>query len=115
MLSLCRIVYYRQEGVTALPAIHPGEHLAVELEQRGMSASELARKLDTPANHITGIRNGQRAITGDSALRLGHFFGPSPEFCLNLQGLYELRGAEQEAGRSIHALPRLKTCGDWAA
>ena len=90
-------------------AIHPGEHLAVELEELGMSASELARKLDVPANRITGILNGQRAITGDTALRLAHFFGTSAEFWLNLQSLYELRIAQRKAGRSIRELPRLKT------
>jgi addiction module HigA family antidote len=89
-------------------AIHPGEHLAEELKELGMSAAELARKLDVPTNRITGILNGQRAITGDTALRLGHFFGTSAEFWLNLQSLYELRIAQKKAGRSIRALPRLK-------
>ena len=93
----------------ALAAIHPGEHLAVELKELGMSASELARKLDVPSNRISGILNEQRAITGDTALRLGHFFGTSPECWLNLQSLYELRVAEQKAGKSIRALPKLKT------
>lgn len=91
-----------------LPAIHPGEHLAVELKELQISAAELARKLAVPTNRITGILNGQRAITGDTALRLAHFFGTSPEFWLNLQSLYELRVARQKSGRSIKALPRLK-------
>jgi plasmid maintenance system antidote protein VapI len=52
--------------------------------------------------------NGQRAVTGDTALRLGHFFGTSPEFWLNLQSLYELRLAERQAGKTIKALPTLK-------
>ena len=89
-------------------AIHPGEHLAEELNELGMSASELARKLDVPPNRITAILNGQRAITGDTALRLAHFFGTSALFWLNLQSLYELRLAQQKAGKAIHALPRLK-------
>ena len=55
-------------------AIHPGEHLAEELKELGMSAAELARKLDVPTNRVTGILNGQRAVTGDTALRLAHFF-----------------------------------------
>jgi addiction module HigA family antidote len=92
----------------ALTAIHPGEHLAEELKELGMSASELARKLDVPTNRITGILNGQRALTGDTALRLAHFFGTSAEFWLNLQSLYELRVAEKKAGKSIKALPRLR-------
>ena len=91
----------------ALTAIHPGEHLAEELKELGMSATGLARKLGVPPNRITGILNGQRAITGDTALRLAHFFGTSPEFWLNLQGLYELRVAQKKVGRSIEDLPRL--------
>jgi antitoxin HigA-1 len=92
----------------AVPAIHPGEHLAEELKELDMSAAALARKLKVPTNRITGILNGQRAITGDTALRLAHFFGTSAEFWLNLQKLYELRLAEQKAGKTIKALPTLK-------
>ena len=92
----------------ALTAIHPGDHLAEELEALGISAAELARQLKVPANRITEIINGQRAITGDTALRLGHFFGTNPQFWLNLQSLYELRLAEQKAGKSIRILPTLK-------
>ena len=87
-----------------ITAIHPGEHLAQELEALGMSAAELARQLKVPANRITEIINGQRAITGDTALRLGHFFGTNPQFWLNLQSLYELR----KVGKSIRILPTLK-------
>ena len=89
-------------------AIHPGEHLAEELKELGISAAELARKLDVPTNRITSIMNGQRAITGDTALRLGHFFGMSAEFWLNLQSLYELRIAQQKVGKAIKTLPTLK-------
>ena len=92
----------------AITAIHPGEHLAEELEALGMSAAELARQLKVPTNRVTGILNGQRAVTGDTALRLGHFFGTSAEFWLNLQSLYDLRLAERMAGKSIKALPTLK-------
>jgi len=91
-----------------ITAIHPGEHLAEELETLNLSAAELARQLKVPTNRITGILNGQRAITGDTALRLGHFFGTSAEFWLNLQSLYELRLAEKKAWRSIKVLPTLK-------
>lgn len=89
-------------------AIPPGDHLAEELRALEMSAAELARQLGVPTNRVTGILNGQRAITGDTALRLGHFFGTSPEFWLNLQSLYELRLADQRVGRTIRALPTLK-------
>src|SRR5438552_4074929 len=92
----------------ALTAIHPGEHLAEELEALDMSAAELARKINVPTNRITQILNGTRAITGDTALRLAHFFGTSAQFWLNLQNLYELRLAEGKSGKAIKKLPRLK-------
>ena len=88
-------------------AIHPGEHLAEQLEQLGMSAAELGRQLGVPTNRITAILHGRRAITGDTALRLGHFFGNSPQFWLNLQALYDLRIAEKKAGGAISSLPTL--------
>ncbi|MGA1984487.1 MAG: HigA family addiction module antitoxin [Acidobacteriaceae bacterium] len=91
-----------------IAAIHPGEHLAAELEELSLTASELARQLSVPPNRITSILKGQRAITGDTALRLGHYFGTSPQFWLNLQSLYELRISEQKAGKAIRRLPRLK-------
>jgi antitoxin HigA-1 len=89
-------------------AIHPGAHLAEELKALDMSAAELARQMKVPTNRVTGILNGQRALTGDTALRLGHFFGTSPEFWLNLQSLYELRLAEERVGKTIRNLPTLK-------
>lgn len=72
-----------------------------------MRAAELARELDVPTNRVTGILNGQRAITGDAALRLAHCFGASAEFRLNLQSLYQLRLARRKVGESIQALPKL--------
>src|SRR5882724_3807975 len=92
----------------AIPAIHPGEHLTEELKALDMSAAELARRLDVPTNRITQILHGTRAITGDTALRLAHFFGTSAEFWLNLQSLYDLRVAQEKAGKSIKALPTLR-------
>jgi addiction module HigA family antidote len=92
----------------ALIAIHPCKHLAEELEALDMSAAELARKITVPTNRITQILNGTRAITGDTALRLAHFFGTSAQFWLNLQSLYELRLAQGKVGKSIKALPTLK-------
>jgi antitoxin HigA-1 len=87
--------------------IHPGEHLAEQLEELRISAAELARQLKVPTNRITQILNGTRAVTGDTALRLGHFFGTTAEFWLNLQKLYELRLAEREIGHDVKALPKL--------
>lgn len=92
----------------AVQAIHPGEHLAEELRELGVSASGLARQLEVPPNRITAILNGQRAISGDTALRLAHFFGTTPEFWLKLQSLYEIRLAQKKAGKSIRALPKLQ-------
>ena len=87
------------------PAIHPGEILGDELGELGISPTELARQINVPANRVSQIIGGKRAITGDTALRLGHWFQTSPEFWLNLQSAYELRLAEQAAGREIDALP----------
>jgi len=87
-------------------AIHPGEHLAEELREIGITAAELSRQIDVPVNRITGIIHGQRGITADTALRLGHWFGTAPQFWMNLQQLYELRLAENEVGAEIAALPR---------
>jgi antitoxin HigA-1 len=92
----------------AILAIHPGEHLAEELKELRMSAAELARQLDVPTNRVTQILRGQRAITGDTALRLAHYFGTSAEFWLNLQNLYEIRLASQASGKAIKSLPTLK-------
>jgi len=97
--------------VMAMPAIHPGEHLAEELEALDLSAAELARKMSVPTNRVTQILNGTRSITGDTSLRLAHFFGTSAQFWLNLESLYDLRLAEEKAGKSIMSLPRLKRRG----
>ena len=90
------------------PAIHPGETLREDIDALGMSAAELARRIDVPVNRVTQILNGQRAVTGDTALRLGRYFGTSGEFWLNLQKLYELRMAEQKKGAEIARLPTLE-------
>ena len=106
-LPAAGLVVERERHMARL-AIPPGEHLAEELKALDMSAAELARRLKVPTNRVTGILNGQRAITGDTALRLGHFFHTSPEFWLNLQSGYELRLAEQRVGKTIKALPTLQ-------
>lgn len=89
-------------------AVHPGEQLAAHLSDLDMSAAELGRQLKVPANRITEILNKQRAITGDTALRLGHFFGTSPEYWVNLQATYDLRLAEERIGDNIKSLPTLR-------
>ena len=92
----------------AIIAIHPGEHLAEELDALNMSAAELARKMAVPTNRVTQILNGARCITGDTALRLAHFFGTSAQFWLNLHTLDDLRVVHQKSGKSIKTLPTLK-------
>ncbi len=87
------------------PAIHPGEILQDELAEIGVSPAELARQLDVPGNRVSQIINGKRSITGDTALRLGHWFGTSAQFWLNLQTAYELRLASEKAGAEIAKLP----------
>ena len=93
----------------AIHAIHPGEHLAEELKELDMSPAALAGQIDVPANRVAAVLSGQRGITGDMALRLGHCFGTSPKFWLNLQKLYELRVAQASSGDAIRTLPTLKS------
>jgi addiction module HigA family antidote len=87
------------------PAIHPGEILADELAELGVTPTGLARQIDVPPNRVTQIVNGHRGITGDTALRLGHWFGTSPQFWLNLQGAYDIRVAKEKVGKEIARLP----------
>ena len=87
------------------PAIHPGEILADELAELGVTPTELSRQIKVPPNRITQIIRGRRGITGDTALRLGHWFKTSAQFWLNLQSAYDLRVAEQKLGEEIARLP----------
>lgn len=84
--------------------IHPGEILGDELDELGISAAELARAIHVPANRVSQIVAGKRAITADTALRLGRWFGTGPQLWLNLQQSYELRLAQQEAGAEIESI-----------
>ncbi len=87
--------------------IHPGEHLAEELDLLGLSPSEFAQKIDVPAIHMNEIIAGERAVSADTALRLGHWFGMDPAFWMNLQSLHDLRKASLETGEAIRKLPRM--------
>src|ERR1044072_6038081 len=95
----------------AKPAIHPGEILADELEELAVSPTELARQIRVPANRITQIIQGKRAVTGDTALRLGHWFGTSAQFWLNLQSAHDIRVAAAQAGAKIKRLPKRRGIG----
>lgn len=86
-------------------AVHPGNILKDELGELGISPTEFARQIDVPANRVSMILNGKRAISGDTALRLGHWFGNEPQFWLNLQNQFDLAAAEKETGEVIEALP----------
>ncbi len=86
--------------------IHPGEILADELNEIGVTASELARQINVPANRVSQILSGKRSITGDTALRLGHWFGTSAQFWLNLQAAYDLELARAHLGKELPKLPR---------
>lgn len=83
--------------------IHPGEILREEFARPlGLSGNVLVRALCVPANRVNAILKETRNLTADTALRLAHFFGTTPEFCMNLQKTYELRLAEETAGATIN-------------
>ena len=86
-------------------AIHPGEILADELQEIGISATELSRQLKVPENRVPQIIAGKRNITPDTALRLAKWFGTTPKFWLNLQQSHDLRLAEQQIGDELDAIP----------
>ncbi len=86
-------------------AVHPGEILADELAELGLTPTELARQIGVPPNRVSQIIAGKRSITGDTALRLGHWFGADPQFWLNLQSQFDLAIADRRSGDAIRALP----------
>ena len=86
-------------------AVHPGEILKDELAELGVTPTEFARQIEVPPNRVSQIINGKRSVTGDTALRFGHWFGVEPEFWLNLQAHFELVRAEEESGDHIRLLP----------
>lgn len=80
---------------------HPGAILRAELEARGMSAHRLALAIRVPANRITAILRGDRAVTAETAVRLGRYLGTGPEFWMTLQSAYEIAAVNREKGRAI--------------
>ncbi len=86
-------------------AAHPGEILKDELAEIGVTATELARQIEVPANRLSQIINGKRSITGDTALRLAHWFNTDPQFWMSLQAQFDLVAANKSAGEAIKALP----------
>lgn len=90
-------------------ALHPGVILKDELEELGITLTEFARQIDVPANRVSQIISGKRAITGDSALRFGHWFGTDAQFWINLQAQFDLVVADQATGEEIKKLPTRAT------
>ncbi len=86
--------------------IHPGEILADELEEIGVSASQLARTIEVPPNRVSQIIAGKRAITADTALRLARYFGTSADLWMNLQKAYDLDLARKSLGKAIQNIPQ---------
>lgn len=86
---------------------HPGRRLAEKLAEHGLTASDLARDISVPVNRVTAVINGQRSVTADTALRLGHWFDETPEIWMQAQQQYELAHAREAAGMAISRLPRL--------
>ena len=85
--------------------VHPGRILKDELAEAGITPTEFARQIDVPANRVSQIINGKRSITGDTALRFGHWFGVEPEFWINLQAHFDLLNADNDQGNAIRRLP----------
>jgi addiction module HigA family antidote len=92
--------------VVKLPPIHPGEILAEELVEIGVSVAALSRALDVPQSRMAEIVTGKRSVTADTALRLGAYFGTSARLWVNLQATYDLKMAEASAGAHIAAVVR---------
>ena len=86
--------------------IHPGEILAGELKEMQIPAAQLARTIGVPPNRISQIIAGKRAISADTALRLGRYFRMEAEFWMNLQKIYDLDLARQQLGSSIKHIPQ---------
>ena len=92
-----------------LAPIHPGEILAEEfLAPMTVSQYRLAKDIGVPPRRINEIVHGKRGITADTALRLGHYFGMTPQFWMNLQARYDLETEADRIGKEIGRLPVLK-------
>ncbi|WP_159005999.1 HigA family addiction module antitoxin [Bradyrhizobium sp. S69] len=83
------------------PIVHPGRLLKRELVARKLSANRLSLDIGVPSGRITDILNFRRAITADTAVRLGRYFGNGAQFWLDLQGQYDIGVVEREKGRKL--------------
>ena len=89
-----------------LPAMHPGEFLAEELAEIGVSVAALSRALDVPQSRMAEVVAGKRAVTADTALRLAAYFGTSARLWLNLQAAYDLATTQAKEGDHIASVVR---------
>ena len=94
-----------EDIVTFRRVVRPGDVLKDELAEMGVTPTAFAREIDVPPNRISQIISGKRSITGDTALRFGHWFGVEPQFWLNLQTQYDLALAERQTGNRVRELP----------
>ena len=86
-------------------AVHPGAILRDELAELGVTQSTFARQIDVPPNRVSQIIAGKRSVTGDTALRFGHWFSVDPHFWLNLQTQFDLAAADEKIGAAVRELP----------
>ena len=89
--------------------VHPGEVLRDELAELGITPTAFARQIDVPPNRVSQIIAGKRSVTGDTALRFGHWFGVEPQFWMNLQTQFDLATAEQQGGTAVRELPTARS------
>jgi addiction module HigA family antidote len=92
-----------QSTTDRLPPVHPGEILKETLDDFGISMNRFSKEIHVPANRISSIVAGQRAITGETALRLGRYFGTTPEYWMNMQARYDLETARDQAEERVKA------------
>ena len=93
-------------------AVHPGEILKEELAEFGITPTSFARQINVPPNRVSQIISGKRSVTGDTALRFGHWFGVDPQFWMNLQSQYDLAIADQQVGETVkEAYQKLRCVG----
>ena len=86
-------------------AVHPGQILKDELAELGVTPTSFARQIEVPPNRISQIIGGKRSVTGDTALRFGHWFDMDPQFWLNLQSQFDLAAADEKNGAAVRELP----------
>jgi antitoxin HigA-1 len=112
VLNFARVTHTRSKSSTIIevevmaPVVHPGRLLKRELGARKLSANRLSLDIGVPSGRITDILNERRAITADTAVRLGRYFGNSAQFWLDLQGQYDIGVVEREKGAEIAARVR---------